>query len=207
MTDQRRPLLAREPPTAEELEEADRIVAMAGTELKTARIFAERWRNAGIVSGAVVLAAGLIAGPDALDGVTASTRTVVVFLFCAASFVGIISVATSIRASLGWPKLIDNSSPLAFKKWEYKEATLVLSLLRWSMISSVVVALTMLVAVAIVFGAERTSGFILVTNDRGKTLCATSIEFDGTALRAEVNGAWIALKAEEIGSYTRSSAC
>ena len=209
MTDKRRPLIARDPPTADELDEVDRLSVMVGTELHTARQLAERWRNAGIVSGAVVLAGGLIAGPGALDGIARLPRLFILSLLVVASIAGIVSVATAIRASLGWPKLIDNSSPLALKRWEYKEATFALSLIRCSMVTTLIVAVAALAAVGLAFGTERSSGYVIVTSVKGSTICATSVVFGngGQTAIAEVNGSHLVLRTKDIGSLSRSPTC
>jgi hypothetical protein len=136
-------------PTALELQQSRRLKRLAAMSFQTIRASAERWRNAGLISGALTLAGTVIGGSDLVAGLTNSTRVVVVSIIGLAFLCGVVAVVLAIRASLGWPSYTAADTPAALQQWEVKETAIAVRCLQCSMWLSAATAVIVAVAVGV----------------------------------------------------------
>lgn len=121
----------------EELRTAALLRDYARNQLRDVRSVAEKWRTgiglASIVGGAVAL----FAAHDVLTALPAQARADGAVLAGAATLFAILSIALSLRASIGWPKSHDLRNGANLRKWEADELATARRCLRWSMILAI----------------------------------------------------------------------
>lgn len=135
-------------PTPEEIAAHERIKAMEANQLPAVRKVAEKWRNGVGLSGAAVSAASLMTSPDILNAVTEPQRFQGGLAVLVALVAALAALATSLRASIGWPKL-QGFSINKIREWERSEVRRSICFLKASMWATLVAIAAAVVAVAV----------------------------------------------------------
>lgn len=108
-------------PTGSEILHRRRVNALAADQITRVRRVAEQWRNGAAVA---TLAGGAIAaftGPEIVGEATDAQRIQGGIALALALVLAVIAVGLSMRASFGWPTVVDLSTPEALAEWERVE--------------------------------------------------------------------------------------
>ena len=177
MAETPRPLIARDPPTADEIREAEQLIELDRVALPSIRTFAERWRNAGIVSAALGVGTAFVTAPASIAGLSTGWKLACLLELSVGFAAAVVSISLAVRASFGWPKVIQVLTPLSLQNWEHTEANKSKNYVRLSMIFALVVAVCLGAALITSLAAPRDQ--VSVTLDNGRTLCGSSIVISG----------------------------
>lgn len=122
----------------EDIDEEQRLNALAETELPRVRGLANSWRTGASISSSLVASAGLLGAPEALSAASSEAVTWVGYLFLGAAVATLLSLGASLRSSFGWPSKIKLYRVGALREWEQKELARVIRWLGVSMIAGVI---------------------------------------------------------------------
>lgn len=197
-------------PTPEQSRESRKLLDSSVAQLGAVRTTAENWRNAGLVGSGIALGGAVLAGPATIAALGQESRAVTLILLASGLFIAILAITFSIRASIGWPRWLQASDPLARKKWEWGETRLVVALLKWSMALTVISVALVASAIGVAlttYPAADGSGAVLVVDRSGSAYCANAIERAGNELRIETDSLTTTVPWRDVISIKTVAAC
>lgn len=192
-------------PTRHQIQEGRRTQAQAATNLDTVRRSAETWRNAGLISAGLAVAGSIVAGPELIKGLPAQLRLLVLVLTGIAYLAGLVSTGLSVRASMGWPRMVRTASPTALQDWERREIRVALSSLRASMWLAAVVAVFAGAAIGIALAVPEPQMVKMTTAHL--QVCGSIHSQTKTAVTIDSAGALIEIPKSEIRQMTQLQQC
>lgn len=192
-------------PTRHQIREGRRTQAQAATNLDSVRRSAENWRNAGLISAGLAVAGSIGAGPELIKGLPAELRMSVLILTGIAYLAGLVSTGLSVRASMGWPRMVRAASPTALQDWERREVRVALSSLRASMWLAAVVAVAAGAAVGIALAVPDPQVIKVATDNL--QVCGSLRSQTKTTVTIDAAGKLIEIPMSEIRQITQLQQC
>lgn len=206
MADQARIVKGLPAPTPQQIADARELTNHAGQNLATIRQSATSWRNAGLVSAGVSVAASVLAGPELVTAVPDGTRTAILVALAMTYALGVAALAASVRASIGWPTFVRASTPSAKRDWERTETRKALRCLQASMILTLCAAAAAAVTVGVALGADRTSDVVEVST-ASTSVCGSLVTESAMDLTLNVAGVKAVVPRADVVKLVQLPSC
>lgn len=197
-------------PTPEQSKESRKLLDSSVAQLGAVRATAENWRNAGLVGSGIALGGAVLAGPATIAALPPTSRITTLILLAGGLIIAILAITFSIRASIGWPRWLQASDPLARRKWEWDETRLVIVLLKWSMALTVVSVVLVASAIGVAlttYPASNKPGQVLLVDQSGDSYCANALERNGRKIIIVTDDATTTVLWRDVISMEVVTAC
>ncbi len=198
-----RPLPA---PTKTEVLQSRRLKQQSAMSLQSVRSSAERWRNAGLVSGALAIAGTIVGGSELLVNLPSAARGIVIAIAGLAFAAGFAAIGLAIRASIGWPRFVAADSPAALERWERNETSTVVRCLQWSMWLTATAAILGVSGVGVSATLSAVPTYLSISTDR-ITVCGILESSTDETYVLDVGNALVEVRIVDIEQMSTATKC
>jgi hypothetical protein len=108
-------------PTGTEILHKRKVNELAANQITRIRRVAEQWRNGAALATLAGAAISAFTGPDVVGAASDLQRIQGGCALAVALVLAVVAIGLSMRASFGWPKVVDLRTPEALAEWERKE--------------------------------------------------------------------------------------